>query len=207
MKSISMIGLLVVGFTALPGHSAQLRVDSFGLGQDVGSEVFGIFLDGEELNGQFDTIIVEISTNPGSLFLEPLNSRAIDFFIPPGPGFCCLTFISFQLSSPPSFGGNGFTVLGAVEAENQVAFSGGPLGQTIDTQHGPNVGDDGLFLANIILADGTATATAQLVRAGDVIEELNTAFGVPEPPSVALLGLTLVTCSFSGSRTPRRRTR
>lgn len=67
-------------------------------GQDVGSEVFGIFLDGEELNGQFDTIIVDMSINPGDLFLEPLNSSAIEFFIPPGPGFCCLTFISFRLS-------------------------------------------------------------------------------------------------------------
>lgn len=87
----------------------------------------------------------------------------------------------------------GWTLLGVVNSTSEVAFSGGPLGELIDTTSEPG---GRLFLANIMLTAGTtATASLQLVNGVDTVHTQSITFGIiPEPTtiglaSVALLGL------------------
>ncbi len=58
------------------------------------------------------------------------------------------TFRSPDLDADPFAGGKGWSILGAVATADQLAFSGGPLGKTIDTSTQPG---GKLFLANVNL--------------------------------------------------------
>lgn len=196
MKKILALSAVFAVFASSDAQAARLRADTF----DGDAGVVGIYLDGQELNGQFDTVIVDIRPNIGSF--EEIDEDGVDG-ITPRPAGDPFTYINPFLSAPPAFGGNGFSVLGAETNPNRVAFTAGPLGMTIDTVNGPNVGDRGLFLANINLSVpfiGAGSATVDLVRAGTLIATLSEPFPVPEPATLAMAGLAMVGVSATRRR-------
>lgn len=183
MKKIIALSAILAVFACSVADAAMLRKEQAAPGN------ISLFLDGEADNGQFDTIIVDVKARPGVEFLN-INESGVDGFTPLAPG-ADATFVNALLSAPPAFGGNGFSILGQEVTSTSVAFTGGPLGGTIDTVNGPNVGPNGLFLGNFVLSPGgVGDATVQLVRGGSVIAELSAV--VPEPATLALASLSLV---------------
>lgn len=54
MKFEFLTAVIFTSVLSSPLNAAQLRVDEFG------NSTYGVYLDGEELNGQFDMVIVDI---------------------------------------------------------------------------------------------------------------------------------------------------
>lgn len=182
MRNAMVLGTLTSLLICSASHGARVRVDEFGGG------VFGVYLDGEELNGLFDTVIVNIRPDDGFAFAN-IDEDGADGFTP-RPAGDPLTYINAFLGAPSTFC-CGFSVLGPVTSSTEISFTTGPLGQTIDTENGPFIRDNGLFLVNIHLPNGTASANALLVRAGTVVADLTMPFGVPEPATTAMLACAL----------------
>jgi hypothetical protein len=147
-------------------------------------DAYALFLDGEELNGKFDTI---------DFSAEPISPTTFDRIVggipgshpgrPPGDPF---TYINPRLTGDPLDHPEyqGWTMLGVFRTANRVAFAGSPLGQKIDTSGQAN-GD--LFLANLMLSEpypaGKFTARVQLISAGTIVADL---VAVPEPATGVL---------------------
>lgn len=153
--------------------------------------IHSFYLNGEEDNGKFDTIIVEVVSKPGYVYtqLEPDEQEGFTPFFAGDPW----TFVNDFLGAPTAFGGHGFSVLGERVTPHSISFTAGPLGQTIDTASDPNSGPNGIFLFNYHLNqagdfDAGSNYEIHLVRAGTIVRTLT---NVPEPSSMALVGLTL----------------
>lgn len=188
--------LAVALWASSESYGASIRVDEYG------NDTYAVFLHGEELNMMFDTIIVDITPHVGSTFvrLSPpfqLNRDATSAgdeytFLNPflgAPSFCFCT-------------GHGFSLLGVIVSETNIEFTGGPLGNTIDTNFLSNAG---LFMTNLVLPNGRATANVQLVRAGTIVADLTETFGVPEPTSLTLFGYSVIGYMCSRGFEIRRR--
>lgn len=187
MKLKFLAAVIFTSVLSSPLNAAQLRVDEFG------NSTYGVYLNGEELNGLFDTVIVDIRPDSGFAFANPegRNGSSTD------PTGTSKTFINAFLSPCPCFGGGNFSILGPMVSETQVAFTAGPLGETIDTVNGPNVGDSGLYLVHVWLPRGTASANVKMVSAGTIVADLTTSFGVPEPSMSLLLCVSVLVVSTS----------
>lgn len=175
---------IALAFTIANSQAAQIRMEC------LGTRTYGVFLDGEELNGQFDTLIVDIRPDRGFSFSN-LDPNGVDNRMA-RPGGDPFTFINAFLGAPIGFGGNGFTLLGPTTTEHAIQFAAGPLFGMIDTANGPNVGPDGLFLANLFEPGPGLSAEIQLVSGGNILANLSSARFldalpcVPEPTSLTL---------------------
>ena len=83
-------------------------------------------------------------------------------------------------------------------SEQLVALTAGPLGGTIDTVGGTNVGTTGLFLANVQLPCGTLSFSVQLVSEGSVIKEITSLPIIPHDPFPEPTSLMLVVFGVLG---------
>lgn len=186
MRKPILLAMFLGVMTWSATHAARIRVDEFG------QDIYSVYLDGEELDGQFDTIIVDIAPDPGFSFANPdedgyVNGEHRGHHYVAGDD---ATFVNVLLCCHRGFIPQaGISLLGVSVTESGLEFAGGPLGRTIDTTF---FGEGQFFVANIVLPQGTATANMKLVRAGTIVADLTTAFGVPEPTSVVLLGLGLL---------------
>lgn len=158
---------------AAPAQPPQLFVERY-------DDVFAFFLDGGDLNGQFDTIEFFAVPGQGEAF-RYLGFGTVQMS-PVSPGER-RTAMNALLDLPPPFGGYGFSVLGKIIGWERIGFATGPLGQTVDT----SAANPGLFLANIGV-ERSVHATADLYRAGNRVASLTASGVVPEPATAALAG-------------------
>lgn len=188
MKNIFAIAAVFALFAASTADAAKFNIVPEGSSPN---GVYSIYLDGEGDNGNFDTIIVNLTPNDPAVFAN-IDEDGADGFTPREPGGE-FTYISAFLGAPPAFGGNGHSVLGPVTSAGGIEFTSGPLGMTIDTVNGPNNRAEGLFLANVMLENGgTGVASAQIVSGGQILSTIEAPIGIPEPTTMALAGLSLI---------------
>jgi hypothetical protein len=180
MKISTLVALLAVAACSA-ANAASLSYTQNG-------NSYAIFLAGEEDNGMFDTVDVVITPEVGTTFAN--NDPGFEGFAP-RPAGQQFTYINQFLGAASAQGGEGWSVLGAVNTPTSVAFAGGPLGQTISTAAKP---DGRLFLANVIYSptNGASTANVQLISAGIPIETLSLRVPIPEPATLAMAGLGLI---------------
>jgi hypothetical protein len=167
-------------------HCAQAAAATLAF-QQVDSAV-AVYLNGQELNGHFDTVDVIIEPISPTIFTNASTGLAGGEYLPPGRPF---TYINRLLNTDPGDDprGQGWSTLGVVNTPTRVAFAGSPLGQKIDTSSQPG---GNLFLANVNLSpplpQGNFRARVLLISAGILVADLTV---VPEPAGVAL-GLTSI---------------
>lgn len=143
---------------------------------------FAISADPTDLTTPIDTFIVEITADSGFSF-ENFSDVGIG-----EPGVDASGFNGL-LSAPLFVGGIGFQLLPTEISDTTLSFTTGPLGQTIVEE---------IFLSNVVLdiaGGATGLAEVQFVAAGQVIQTQTAVLGgdaIPEPASLALVGLGLV---------------
>lgn len=182
MKSLS-IATLLMALCATQASAASLSVDQVG-------NVFSLYLNGFGFNGSFNAIQATITPAAPSTFSN-INS-GLNGLVPRSPGEP-FTFRSRTLDQAVVDGGLGWTILGVTVSPALVEFSGGPLGQQIDTSGQPG---GRLFLGNVVLPpSGSATASVLMAGNGQTLATLSTTFAtgnVPEPATCGLLLLGMV---------------
>ncbi len=183
----------IVAFTVLlsllacPSASAiDITVETTGTTRD--GVIYSLYLDGK--GEEFDAIDLSI-VGDGVEFL-----RVLDFwkgFLPPGPGTPFT--INNILLAAPTFqpGGRGWSLVANDATRTGIRIAGGPLGRKIDSS-------EPIFLANAMLpVDGRGVYSATFVNAGTTVGTATGQFPIiPEPSSVLLLGLGLI--SLAGTR-------
>ena len=182
MKNFFSLLAIAAIFIASSAQAAILNV------VDAGNDVYSVYLEGGADNGNFDSVEFAATPDAGSSFVN-LDAGFNGFF--PRLAGEDFTFINALLGAQVAQGGQGWSVLGATNTADLVAFGGGPLGTTISTDAAP-----GLFLANIKLGpSGKGMATATLFRAGNAVGDLLSApIGgiVPEPATFVLAGMGIL---------------
>ena len=106
-------------------------------------ESWAMFLNGEQLNGQFNAVGVDLRPANPHTFTNIDSGQVAGSPRPPGDPF---TYYNRRLNQDAEDGGLGWNILGLTLTSTQVAFLGGPLGQMIDTSSEPF---GWLFLANL----------------------------------------------------------
>lgn len=180
MKNIFTFAALVCALSASFATAASLSVVGSG-------PVYSLYLDGGADNGAFDSIDVQIAAGSGSSFMN--QDSGFNGFFPRAAGEE-FSFINPLLGAATAQGGEGWSVLGATNTPDLMAFGGGPLGATISTAAKPA---PGLFLANI-MTQGSGLATVQVISAGNILSTLTADVGgvIPEPATMALAGMGLI---------------
>jgi hypothetical protein len=148
-------------------------------------QVFSVYVDPMEVNGNFDTVIFDAVPTPGMQFAAVTTGNAAGEPRPAGDAF---TYRNRILDADPAEipGGLGWALLGITNTPDKIGFAGGPVGLKINTS-GP------LFLANFNLPPGNiGMATVQLVNAGTLAFQQTIPIGIPEPASVGLVGMALL---------------
>jgi hypothetical protein len=173
--------LIALGSTA---HAASLSYTQT-------NTAFAIFLDGEEHNDQFETIFFEVKPNPPAEFNNN-NTGGVGVPRPPGQPF---TYYNRLLDADPlDFpGALGLTQVGLVKTPQELSFTVGNLFGTVTTAAQSN-GD--LFLGNVNMpgAGASANVLVQLIRAGNLVQELRMTIPIPEP-SAATMAMTALTAT------------
>jgi hypothetical protein len=170
MKWFLVAVALASAFVCTAAHAATITTTQNG-------SAHSLYLNGE--TDVFDTVEVVVTPEPGNTFtprsgIEPGVPR------PPGQPFTYLNrVLNGDPLDDPSF--LGWSILGLTITANEFKFTGGPLGQTIETN-----GD--LFLANLNFGSpsGRATAVVKTYRIGNVVADLSLTFPIPEPAALAL---------------------
>lgn len=179
-----MKNILVCTTAVLIALAANVEAASVWMVRDYKGHL-SIYLDGEGSNGQFDTIEFSATPFPGYVF-EMVNTTGSEGTTILGPSDSG-TFVNALLEAPLAFGGEGFSVLGKTTTADGVAFTAGPLGETIDTSTEPN---GSLWLANLL---GPGSGVVTLYRAGSPVSSFDfETIIVPEPTSLLLAGLGAV---------------
>jgi hypothetical protein len=129
----------------------------------------------------------QVRPNSPAMFTNNASGNNSGVPRPPGDSF---TYHNRMLNGDPlDFpGALGLTQLGLVNIPQELSFTVANLFGTITTASQPN-GD--LFLGNVNMpgAGASASVLVQLLRAGNLVQELRMTVPVPEP-SGALLGAT-----------------
>jgi hypothetical protein len=158
--------------------------------------VYSFYLYGEATT--FNAAAFSVKPAGGAQF-QNLNSGLVAGAPrPPGQSF---TYRNRMLDVDPGDfpESKAWTLLGVVNTTSEIAFSGGPLGSTINTSFEP---DGRLFLANIKLPPGVdAEWSIQLVNGGDTVYQMTSCLGLcPEPASSAIAGLGALAFVFARRR-------
>jgi hypothetical protein len=187
MKTLMSLVVAAVALTSSEANAALLTVEPAGVSFN---GVYTLYLAGEST--VFNGVGLSVKPDGGAMFLNATSAPFLGIPRPPGDPF---TYRNRALDADPvDFpASKGWTLLGVVSTSHEQAFSGGPLGQTIDTS-----GDPGgkLFLANLMLPPGaTATATLQLVNGVDTVHTQTLQFPIPEPPGLGMVSLGTIALS------------
>ncbi|MBL9165331.1 MAG: hypothetical protein JNL18_21570 [Planctomycetaceae bacterium] len=175
------IALCVMLAASLPARAAQLSMTRNGA-------IYIFYVDGESLNGGFETIYFQAKATPPGKFANVPNGAA-----PPGvprpPGDSFTYPNRMLIADPLDFpGALGLSMVGFINNGQELSYAVGNLFGTITTANQPN-GD--LFLANLYVPDPTHfTATVQLISAGTVVFEATQTIPEPAAGLVALVGLS-----------------
>jgi hypothetical protein len=172
------IALCAMLAASLPARAAQLSMTSNGA-------IYTFYVDGESLNGGFETIYFQAKATPPGKFANV----GIEFGVPRPPGqaftYRNLMLIADPLDFPEALG---LSSVGVVRNGQELSYTVGNLFGTITTANQPN-GD--LFLANLYVPDPTTfTATVQLISAGTVVFEATQTIPEPAAGLVALVGFS-----------------
>lgn len=191
MKTLTSLSAVAVAFTSSTASAARLTVETEGASPYL---VYALFVAGEST--VFNGLGVSVTPDGDAIFQQvTVGTPRIR---PPLDPF---TYRNRLLDADPSEfpDSKGWTLLGVQNISSHMAFSGGPLGRTIDTGGEP---DGKLFLVNVVLLPGvTATATLQLVNGIDTVFTQTLRFPIPEPGAGSLLATLAVALSFR--RRPR----
>jgi hypothetical protein len=150
--------------------------------------IYTFYVDGESLNGGYETIYFQAKATPPGKFANFANGYSIAG-IPRPPGQSFTYPNNMLVTDPLDFpGGLRLMRLGLRNLGPELSYTVGNLFGTITTANEPN-GD--LFLANLYVPDSTAfTATVQLISAGTVVFEATQTIPEPAAGLVALVGLS-----------------
>jgi hypothetical protein len=186
MKNLLAVAAVASIFACSVANAARL---SYEPAPTSPNGVYSIYLAGEDT--VFNGVGLSVKPDGGASFQNPTSGNVAGAPRPAGfEGSYRNRLLDADVSEIPE--SKQWTLLGVVNSAAEIAFSGGPLGQTINTSGEPG---GKLFLANIWLPAGaTATATLQLVNGVDTVFTQTLPIPIPEPAtfglgSFALLGL------------------
>jgi hypothetical protein len=185
MKALMSLAAVAVALTSATASAARLTVEPAGVSPN---GVYALFVVGEST--VFNGLGVSVKPDGDATFWDVISGGPIGPPRPPGQSF---TYRNRALDADPEDypESRQWTLLGVVNTQHEQAFSGGPLGRTIDTSGEPG---GKLFLINVELPPGaTAMATLQLVNGVDTVHTQTLQFPIPEPGSLAITGLGVLT--------------
>jgi hypothetical protein len=163
-----------------------------------GSGVWALFLDGEAANGGFDTIFLRTTPGAPEVFTNPNSGVSAGVPRPAGAPF---TYPNRMLNGDPGDipGALGLSQFGLVNTSSELSYTVASLGGTITTASQPG---NLLFLANVDLPDANSDGqvTVQLLKRGDLVQELFMQF----PPFPEPSAFVLAACSLTGLSLIRR---
>jgi hypothetical protein len=172
MNARSVLAIVACASACSTANAALLTVEPAGVSPN---GVYTLYLAGEST--VFNGVGLSVKPDGGATFLN-VAAGIGTAPRPPGDPFTYRNRLldADLLDFPDS---KEWTLLGVVTTTSELAFSGGPLGSTINTSGEPG---GRLFLANLMLPPGaTATATLQLVNGVDTVHTQTLQFPIPEP--------------------------
>ncbi|MBX3434536.1 MAG: PEP-CTERM sorting domain-containing protein [Pirellulales bacterium] len=183
MKYIIAIAVALSLATSSAVQAASLQL------QNVGNGVYSLYLLGEELNGEFDTIFLTATPGGGSQFTA-LQSGLVGGA--PRPAGAPNTYRNRNLGADPlDFeDGLGLSEFGIQSTANLQEGTFAALGGTISTAAQPG---GRLFLWNFNMGSPSATGSGhvELIRSGVVGANLPFSI-VPEPATFVLAGISML---------------
>lgn len=154
--------------------------------------VFGFYVDGSELNGQFDTLFFQAKATFGT-FINQVSGNQAGAPRPAGHAF---TYPNNMLTADPMDfpGALSLTRVGLVNTPQELSYAAANLGGVMTTAGSIN-GD--LFLGNINLSTGGVLSyQVQLLRAGNILFDsgvlsipLTPDPTLPEPSSLSIAAI------------------
>lgn len=197
MKVVAMLSLALCGLIQSASAGPIWSVKPVGASAN---NVYSFFVDGDNLNGAFDTIFFQAKATIGTFINN--NSGAVAGV--PRPAGDPFTYPNRMITADPvDFpGGLALTQVGLVNTAQELSYTAGKLGGTVTTANEVN-GD--LFLGNVNLSGAGGAVQIQLISAGSVLYDTGIlAYGpiIPEPA-----GLSIAALGFTGLVAVRRRSR
>ncbi|MBL9165333.1 MAG: hypothetical protein JNL18_21580 [Planctomycetaceae bacterium] len=154
------------------------------------NNVGSFYIDGDNLNGTFDTIFFQVKAHGATSFINTNSGAVAGIPRPAGQPF---TYPNRMITADPlDFpGGLALTQVGLVNNAQELSYTAGKLGGTIST--GAEVNGD-LFLGNVMTAPGffCLTFQIQLITAGNVVYDTGVVDLCPEPASLSIAALSFV---------------
>jgi hypothetical protein len=156
--------------------------------------VYSIYLHGETTT--FNGVGLSVKPDNAAMPFLDVNSGNLPGGAGPRPAGDSFSYRNRNLDADPSEFPDSleWTLLGVLNTAQEIAFSGGPLGSTIDTSTMPG---GRLFLANVKLSPGaTATWNVQLVNGVETVYQEDGPIPVPEPAAIGMASLALLGLAF-----------
>ena len=123
MKRILLVAAVVSALACSVANAASVSVRTGAPG------AYSIFLDGQEADGNFDTVFVELIPSAPATFTNQNSGLQSGAPRPAGQAFSYRNrLLDLDPTDPDNPGGLGWTVVGAVSTANALSFTGGPLG-------------------------------------------------------------------------------
>jgi hypothetical protein len=196
MKPLTSLVVAAYALACSAANAALLTIEPAGVSPN---GVYALFVAGEST--VFNALGLSVKPDGDAMFLNVHSASLWAYPRPPGQSFTYRNrFLDADLFEVPE--SKEWVLLGVVNTMQEIAFNGGPLGQTIDTSGEP---DGKLFLANLMLPSGaSATATLQLVNGVDTVHSQTLQFPIPEPAGVAMLSLGTLAFFIGRPNSPRR---
>jgi hypothetical protein len=178
MKKFLALVAMVSAVACTAANAATLSVAKSG------TQTYSLSINGG--TDEFDTIEVRMTPNPGTTHTNINSGLSAGVPRPAGQAF---TYINRVLNGDPlddpSY--KGWQLPLNVNTAALLNFGGGPLGATIDTA-------GSMFLANVHLNAPNGGGIARVItqRAGVLVADVSTFYGVPEPATLAMAGMGIV---------------